>query len=118
MSNLSDRNEAQKTVDHAETRAEYRNDCEFLTGDGLRDHLGDRGLDLDVLEREVAGDLIAHEHRDLVEQLAEILRAGLLAAHDGQLVCDQRMVDNVKSTHFFNRCLRRQFIAGMKASFP
>ena len=54
---------------------------------------------MNILQRQIARDLIAHQHSDLVEQLAEILGARLLVTHNGKLVGDQGMIDDMKLTH-------------------
>ena len=51
------------------------------------------------LERQVARDLVAEQHADLVEQLAEALGRALLVAHQRQLVLHQRMVDDGDAVH-------------------
>ena len=43
--------------------------------------------------RHVARDLVGHEHGQLVEQAAKAVGAGVLAAHQGELVLHQRVVD-------------------------
>ena len=48
-----------------------------------------------VVSGQVAGGLVGDEHTDLGHQLAEILDAGVLVAHDGQLVRHQGMVHDV-----------------------
>ena len=58
-----------------------------------------RRLDLDVLERQVARDLVAEQHADLVQELAEALRRALLVAHQRQLVLHQRVVDDGDAFH-------------------
>ena len=59
----------------------------------------DGGLDLDLLKREVARGLVAHQHGDLGDELAELLDAGVLVAQDGQLVLDQRVVEYAYFAH-------------------
>lgn len=95
------RDHVDDAVEHAEAGAQDRHDADFLAGEHLLLALANRRLDLDFLEREVARDLISHEHRDFLEQLAEVLRARLLHAHDRELMLDQRMVDDV-DVHWFS----------------
>ena len=66
-------NKGPQAVNHTQSGTQYRHDGEFQSGNLLGRHLAKRGLDLHVLERNVAGHLIAHQKGDLVQQLAEIL---------------------------------------------
>ena len=50
-------------------------------------------LDLDGLEREIAGGLIGHQHRDLVDELLEDLRRRAPVAQEGKLVLYQRVLE-------------------------
>ena len=86
---------AQDTVNETETGAEDGNDCEFLTGQRRRVHFADRRFDMLGGHGQVAGRLIGDEHTDLADELAKILDAGVLVPHDGQLVCNQRMIHDV-----------------------
>ena len=45
-------------------------------------------------ELEVARRLVGLEHRELLDQLAELLGAGLDVAQDRELVLDERVVDH------------------------
>src|SRR4051794_3730235 len=51
----------------------------------------ERRLHRHILEREVAGGLVGHEHRDLVDQLLEDLRRRFTVAQDAQLVLNERV---------------------------
>ena len=48
---------------------------------------------------QIAGGLIGDEHTDLADQFPEILDAGVLVPHDGQLVGHQGMIHNDYFTH-------------------
>ena len=52
-----------------------------------------------IFERQVARHLVAEQHADLVEELAEALGRALLVAHQGQLVLHQRMIDDGDALH-------------------
>ena len=52
-----------------------------------------------VVERQVAGDLVADQQRHLAHQPAELGDRRLLHPHQGQLVLDQRMVDDDEIGH-------------------
>ena len=89
------RDHVDDAAEHAEARAQDRHDADLLAREHLALALRDRRLDLDVLEREIARDLVRHEHGDLLEELAEILRARRLLAHERELVLDERVVDEM-----------------------
>ena len=55
----------------------------------------DGRLDLYILKRQVARDLVSHEHGDLFEKFAEVLRARFLLAHEREFVLNERMIDDM-----------------------
>lgn len=57
-----------------------RREHQFLAGNLRRFHPRQRRLDLDIGERQIAGDLIAQEHPDLLEEFAKRFGRGVLAA--------------------------------------
>lgn len=57
VADLDVRHHGDHAVDHAETGAEDRHDGQLLAGDVLAVRRGDRGLHVDLLEREVARGL-------------------------------------------------------------
>ena len=62
--------------------------------------IGASGVSISIIfERQVARHLVAEQHADLVEQLAEALGRALLVAHQGQLVLHQRMIDDGDALH-------------------
>ena len=73
VTDLRGRKQIDHSVNHAQTRAENGNDREFFACDHGRHRLLDRGLDLNHFERKVARYLVAHEHRDLGGEFAELL---------------------------------------------
>ena len=93
VTDLGNGHEGEQTVHHAEACTQDRHDRQLLAGDALARHLLEGGLDLVVLNRQVARDLVAHQHRDLVEQFAEVLGTGLGLAHNRQLMRDQGMIE-------------------------
>ena len=95
VANAGRRNHVDDAVEHAEAGAQDWHDADFLAGEHLLLALADWCLDLDFPEREVTRDLVGHEHRDLLEQLAEILRTRFLHAHDREFMLDQRVVNEV-----------------------
>ena len=85
--------EAQHAFRHAESRTQDGDDAELLARELLR-MAGSYGrLDLDILKRQLARDLVSHEHGDLFEKLAEVLRARFLLAHERELVLDATKFD-------------------------
>src|SRR5439155_25126803 len=53
----------------------------------------ERGLNLDVLRRQVLRRLVRQQQRDLVHQLAEVDRRRVPVAQVRQLVLDERVLD-------------------------
>ncbi len=90
---------AHHAVNHAKTRTQYGNDRQLFSSDAMALCNGDRGFDLYLLQRKIPGGLIAHQHCDLGDDLAEFLHAGLLIAQDGQLMLNKRMVEYAYFAH-------------------
>ena len=67
--------EREHAVEHPDARAQDRADGDLLAGDPLRRHALERRLDLDLLGGEVLRRLVGEEERQLVDQLAEVLRS-------------------------------------------
>ena len=86
-------------VHHAKPGTKDGNDSQLFTGDLLCRGAGNGGMDLHVFQGEIPRDLIPHQHRDLVKQLAKILGGGVDLSHNGQLVLNERVVDQVKCAH-------------------
>ena len=101
MGDARRRHEGQHAVEEADAGAQDRGEDQLLAGDLRAFHRGQRRLDLDPLHGQVAGDLVAEQHADLVEELAEALRRALLVPHQGQLVLNQRMTDHRNALHAF-----------------
>ena len=95
MADAGRRDQVQHAAHHAETGTQDRHEADLVVGKHLRAAGRDGRLDFDFLQREIAGDLIRHQHGDLFEQLAEILVGRFFHPHPGQLVLDQRMIDDV-----------------------
>ena len=67
----------------------------------------DGGLHCDFLEGKIPGGLVAHQGGYLAGQLPEILAAGLLFAHQGDLVLDEGMIEDLGFKglrHVFSSC--------------
>ena len=95
VSDLGNGDKVKQSVDHAEPGTKYRNDSELLTHYSLTRHRGNGGIYPNIVERKIAGELVAHQLGDLVEKLTEVLSSGLGHSHDSQLVLDKRMVNYV-----------------------
>ena len=63
------------------------------TGDALDRHRAAPALDARLLQRQVLGGLVGQQRTQLLGQLAEILRADVGAAHQAELVADQRVAN-------------------------
>src|ERR1041385_3341197 len=88
------RDELADPLDHAEAGPEDRHQGELLPGDSTGGGTLERRLDLHRLGLEMAGGLIGHQHRDLRDQLLEILDRRGLVPEDGELVLDQRVLED------------------------
>ena len=89
-------NEVQDAVEHPEPCTQNRDNAEFLARKYFRMAVCDGSLDFHIAQGEVSRDLVRHEHGDLREQFAEFLRPRLPAAHDGQFVLDERVIDKME----------------------
>ena len=99
MAHLGVGDQVHHAVRHAKARPEDGDHGQLLVGQHLEGRLGDGGLHLHLLQRQVPGDLVAHQHGELAHQLTEGLGAGLLVAEKGQLVLYERMVDHGYFAH-------------------
>src|SRR5437667_6973479 len=95
-------NEAKNSLDHSETGSQYRHECDLLAGDVPSRLLLERSLYLSRLETELTRCLVGHEHRDLIDELLEVLRFCLLISEDRQLVLNKRMPDNSQRGEFLD----------------
>ena len=101
MAHLDVRHHGDHSVHHAEAGAEDGDDGELLAGYVVAGGRTHRGLYLDLLEGQVAGRLIAHQHSDLADELAEGFGPRVLIAQDGQLVLDEGVVEYVHIAHVY-----------------
>ena len=100
MSDLGGGNHCQHAVHHPEACPEDWNDRQLFTLYFLNSCLADRRLDFHIFEFQIPGRLIAFQHRDLADGLAELLGSNLLAPDQADLVFDQRVVHNHYLCHF------------------
>ena len=97
------RDEVEDSVHHAEAGTEDGDDGDLLAGKVLAGALFERRLDLHGLELEVAGGLVALEQRELANEVAELLCAGLLVSQDRELVLHERVVDHREAGELLER---------------
>ena len=88
--------EAGHAVEHAEAGTQHGHDDRTGFGELLAGHRRDRGLDRRGHDAQVAGGFIGFKHHKLGDELAENGGGGVLVAQHGELVLDQRMIQNVK----------------------
>ena len=80
--------------DHAQACAQNRDDGKLASGNRAAGGFHERRLDRDVFKGQVARCLIAFKERKLFDKLAELHGGCVLAAQDGQLVLNKRVVDD------------------------
>ena len=110
VADLGCRNHLQNALNHAQTCTQDRHERNLLAGNNLYARLSDRSLDGDLLERQIAGSLVAHQHCNLSSSLAELLNAGGLVAHQRQLVLDKRVVHFMYGCHNKNLLYPKTFL--------
>jgi hypothetical protein len=86
MRHTRGRHELQHTIQQPHPSAQDRREHQLLAGNRLARHARDRRFDLDVLQRQIARDLVTQQHADLAQQSAEGAGGCLLVAQDGELV--------------------------------
>ena len=99
MANTGGGNHPQHAVHQTQTGPENGDDYELAACQSGGVHLADGGLNVLGGHGQIAGGLIGDEHTDLADQFPEILDAGVLVPHDGQLVGHQGMIHNDYFTH-------------------
>jgi len=102
MGDAGGRNQVDHAFDETQAGAQDRREHQLLAGDFLAHHRRQRGLDLDIGKRQVAGHLVAQQHADLVQELAEALGRAVLVADQRQLVLDQGMGNDGDAVHGFS----------------
>ncbi|MNS50263.1 hypothetical protein D3C72_829060 [compost metagenome] len=94
MADARRRDQLDQAIAHAHAGAQHRHDGQLLAGDHRRIQLHQRRVDAARGQRQVARDLVAHQQRDLAQQLAEGARGRFLVAHVRELVLDQRVIED------------------------
>ena len=87
-------NEPQHPFDHAQPRPQYGHDHQKVLTDATGPHLLQRRLEGDFLTHQAACGVKGHQECDLRDKLPYPLVAGMAIAHEGQLVFDQRMLND------------------------
>ena len=87
-------NEAQDTLDHAESGAKNRDECELLATDPPSRAPLERCFHRRLFQGQLACRLVGHQHCDLVNELLEDLRRRAAVAEDSELVLDERVAND------------------------
>jgi len=90
------RNEPQHSFHHSKSRPENRDERELLPAYAPPSTSLERRLDGRLLQGELTGSLVRHEHCDLIDELLEDLRRCSAIPKDGELVLDKRVPDDEK----------------------
>ena len=99
VTHLGRGDQVQHAVHHAQTGPQDRNDADLLAAENVGFGRADGSFHFGFLGGEIAGHLVDHQHTDFLQQLTELLGAGVFVPHQAQLVLDQRMVEYVYLTH-------------------
>ena len=86
MSDFGCRKQSLHAGDHAETGAEDRNNCQFLSCKAFRNCVAHRCLDRILLQLKISGSFIAFKRRNLAYQLSEILGTCINASDKSDFV--------------------------------
>ena len=85
--------QGQDALEHAQARAQDGDDGDFLASELFHLHGAAPAFDLGRAQGQVFAGLVGQQRADFAGQLAKALGAEVGAAHDAQLVADQRMAD-------------------------
>ena len=86
--------QGQHTVQHAHAGPQDGYQGQFAAGQDLGLGHGDGGLDLDLLQGQIPGGLVAQQGGDLAHQVTELLGTGLLVAQQADLVLQQGVLND------------------------
>ena len=87
-------NQIEHAVEHAQTGAQNRHHGEGFAFDALAFDVAAPAVENIVFGFEIAAGFISHQARQLFGQSAEFVGARFGFAHQGELVFDQRVVDD------------------------
>ena len=99
----------ENTVEQTIARPQDRDERELLAYDHRRVHFAQGRLDALGGHRQLAGDLIGQKQADLAQKLTEGGGRGILLAHQGQLVLNQRVIDDGQMV--IGHCAASSFLA-------
>ena len=99
MADLGVGDQVGNAVNHAQTGAQDGNNADGLAGEHLYSRFADGGFDFNRFGGQIAGNFVHHQHGNFIQQLTERLGAGVLIAHNAQLVLDQGMVEYMYFAH-------------------
>ena len=89
------RHHGQHAIQNAVARPQDAHKHQLLAVNHGRHHGLQRGLNLHLLRGHAARDLVGHQAGKLIEQTPEAAGAGVLLAHEGELVLHQGVVNEV-----------------------
>ena len=69
--NSCNRNQVAKSVHHAQSSTQNRDNCHFFSCNFLESGSFQRGFHLNILHRKITGDFVAHQEGNFVEKLSE-----------------------------------------------
>ena len=84
---------------HAEPRTEDGDDRNASLGDTVLPRRLERGLHVNGGEFHIPHALIGHDDGDLLDEFAELLHARVFVAQNGDLVVDQRVIEDKNIFH-------------------
>ena len=93
------RHQIEHAFGESDAGPQHRREHQFLAGDLRRLHVGKRRFDIDVGQRQIAGDLVTQEHPDLLEEFAKRLGRNILFPQQRQLVLHQRVTNDRDAVH-------------------
>ena len=99
VAHLGRGDQREDAVHHTQAGPEYGDNGQLFPGDGLESASGHGGLNLHFFQRQIAGGLVAHQRGDFRHHLTKILYAGVFVPEDGELVLQQRVVQNMYLFH-------------------
>ena len=96
MTHAGGRQQGEKTVGHGQTGTQNRNNDRIFSKKQRLHRLADRGFNFNEMRFKVTGDFIAHQKGNFMKKRTEVLRVGVAITHQGQLMLDQRVVNNMQ----------------------
>src|SRR6185312_5480146 len=102
------------TGDHGQHAVQNSGACtqdgdehQLLAVDDLPGRIFQRRLDLDVVHGHIPQHLVGHQGGDLVQKLTKTVGGSVFSTHQGELVLDQRVADQMYGGHGPRRPCRR-----------